>query len=135
MKKFENYQNNLRVLETAGEQDLGNNFVLSGIVDIFNIQFELSWKVLKELLIYEGDITAKTGSPREIMKEAYRFYPCLEEEVWMDMLSQRNNMAHIYDNHAAKKLVEEILIRYIPSFQQLEKSILEKYGGVLKELS
>ena len=56
MKKFDNYQSNLRVLETAKEQDLDNEFIVSGIIDKFFVQFELGWKVLKELLTYEGGL-------------------------------------------------------------------------------
>ena len=37
-----------------------------GIIDKFYIQFELSWKVLKELLILEGVAEAKAGSPKDI---------------------------------------------------------------------
>ncbi len=134
MKKFENYQNNLRLLSTAGSQDLSNDFIISGIIDIFFIQFELTWKVLKELLIYEGSAAAKTGSPREIIKEAYRFYPCLDESTWLGMLSQRNNLAHIYDKAAAKALIGVILNDYVPAFQKLEDSIREKYADVLETL-
>lgn len=39
----------LNVLEKAENEDLNNEFVISGIIDKFFIQFELSWKVLKEL--------------------------------------------------------------------------------------
>ena len=103
MKKFDNYRKNLDVLRRSDQQDLNNEFIISGIIDKFSIQFELGWKVLKELLTYEGIDAAKTGSPREIIKQAYQYYPCIEEDVWLDMLSQRNNMAHIYDGNAAKE--------------------------------
>ena len=97
MKKFDNYRSNLRVLETAKEQDLDNEFIVSGIIDKFFVQFELGWKVLKELLTYEGVASAGSGSPREIIKQAFRLYPCIEEDVWLSMLAQRNNLSHIYD--------------------------------------
>ena len=45
MKKFENYKSNLTVLSKAYDEDLENEFILSGIIDKFFIQFELSWKV------------------------------------------------------------------------------------------
>ena len=109
MKKFDNYRKNLDVLRRSDQQDLNNEFIISGIIDKFSIQFELGWKVLKELLTYEGIDAAKTGSPREIIKQAYQYYPCIEEDVWLDMLSQRNNMAHIYDGNAAKALAQEII--------------------------
>ena len=68
MKKFDNYRKNLDVLRRSDQQDLNNEFIISGIIDKFSIQFELGWKVLKELLTYEGIDAAKTGSPREIIK-------------------------------------------------------------------
>ena len=133
MKKFDNYKSNLRVLTTAREQDLSNEFIIGGIIDKFFIQFELGWKVLKELLIYEGVAVAKSGSPREIIKEAYRFYSCMEESVWLDMLAQRNNMAHIYDEAAARKLADDVINRFVPSFQALQESIESRYGKMLEE--
>ena len=54
MKKFDNYRKNLDVLRRSDQQDLNNEFIISGIIDKFSIQFELGWKVLKELLTYEG---------------------------------------------------------------------------------
>ena len=48
MKKFENYVSNLRVLEQANKEDLNNEFIISGIVDKFSIQFELGWKLLRK---------------------------------------------------------------------------------------
>ena len=121
MKKFDNYKSNLNVLKTAEKQDLNNEFVIGGIIDKFFIQFELGWKVLKELLIYEGVAAAKSGSPREIIKEAYRYYSCMEESVWLDMLAQRNNMAHVYDETAARKLADEIIQRFVPAFLALQE--------------
>ncbi|MBO5570613.1 MAG: nucleotidyltransferase substrate binding protein [Oscillospiraceae bacterium] len=134
MKKFDNYQSNLRVLETAKGQDLANEFIVSGIIDKFFVQFELGWKVLKELLTYEGVASAGSGSPREIIKQAYRFYPCIEEDVWLSMLAQRNSLTHIYDAQAARRLMETIIRDYIPAFQKLEDSILRRYGELLETL-
>jgi len=134
MKKFENYKNNLAVLEKADSQDLSNEFIVGGVIDKFFIQFELGWKVLKELLLYEGVAAANSGSPREIIKEAYKLYPCMDEGVWLSMLAQRNNMAHIYDASAAEALVQLILRDYIPAFQKLRDSISAKYGALLETL-
>ena len=41
MKKYENYVSHLRVLERAGQERLDNEFIVSGIIDKFSIQFEL----------------------------------------------------------------------------------------------
>lgn len=54
MRKFENYSSALDVLSRAPQQDLENEFVQSGVLDKFSLQFELGWKLLKALLAYEG---------------------------------------------------------------------------------
>ena len=74
MKKYENFASALANLEDAPNQDLNNDFVQSGLINKFNLQFELSWKLLKRLLEYEGATLAASGSPRAILKESYRFY-------------------------------------------------------------
>lgn len=53
-KKFDHFKSNLNVLALADQEDLTNEFIIGGIIDKFFIQFELGWKVLKELLSYEG---------------------------------------------------------------------------------
>lgn len=127
MSKFDNYKNNLKVLKNAPQEDLNNEFIISGIIDKFSLQFELGWKVLKELLLYEGVSAGKTGSPREIIKAAYQTFDFIHEEVWLSMLKERNDTSHIYDGNAAKKLVKKILENYIGEFAQMEEKIEEKY--------
>lgn len=128
MKKFENYSLNLSVLSKAEKEDLKNEFIISGIIDKFFIQFELGWKVLKDLMRYEGRSIANTGSPREIIKAAYSVYDFIEEDVWLSMLRARNDMTHIYDGNAAKEMVNKILNEYIPAFIKLKNGIEEYYG-------
>ena len=54
MKKYDNFVSQLRVLRRASDEDLSNEFVMSGIASKFALQFELTWKLLKECLAYEG---------------------------------------------------------------------------------
>ncbi|HJB94913.1 MAG TPA: HI0074 family nucleotidyltransferase substrate-binding subunit [Candidatus Mediterraneibacter intestinigallinarum] len=134
MKKFDNYVSNLEILRKADSENLENEFIISGIIDKFFIQFELSWKVLKELLRYEGKSAAGSGSPREILKAAYEVYDFIDEDIWLDMLKARNDMTHIYDGNAAKTLVNSILHRYIPEFIKLRDNIMNEYVDVLAQI-
>lgn len=134
MKKFDNYVSNLEILRKADSENLENEFIISGIIDKFFIQFELSWKVLKELLRYEGKSAAGSGSPREILKAAYEVYDFIDEDIWLDMLKARNDMTHIYDGNAAKTLVNSILHRYIPEFIKLRDNIMNEYVDVLVQI-
>ena len=127
MKRYDAFVRHLEVLRQAHTQDLTNEFIISGIIDKFFIQFELGWKVLKELLRYEGKATAASGSPREIIKAAYSCFDFLEEDVWLDMLRTRNDLTHIYDRVRARALVTEILTRFIPAFETMDEAVREAY--------
>ena len=113
MKKYENFASALANLEDAPNQDLSNDFVQSGLINKFNLQFELSWKLLKRLLEYEGATLAASGSPRAILKEAYRFYDFIDEAAWLEMLRDRNTNV------------------YIPAFCQLRDGLMGRYGDLL----
>lgn len=134
MKKLEQFERHLLILEKADREDLENEFIISGIIDKFYIQFELGWKVLKELLRYEGAKEAVTGSPREIIKTAYAYFDFIEEKVWLEMLRDRNDTTHIYNEEAARGLVEKILKKYIGVFRRMADSIRERYGSEYEEL-
>ena len=133
MKKYENFANNLSVLSKANGEDLTNEFIIGGIIDKFFIQFELGWKLWKELLKYEGVAKAATGSPREIIKEAYKYFDFMDAEIWLDMLKSRNDMTHIYNGKQAIALVDTIIKEYIPEFQKMQQNLLKMYGEHLAD--
>lgn len=131
MKKFDNYSSALETLKQAKDQDLENEFVQHGIISKFSLQFDRSWKLMKELLKYEGDKTAATGSPREIIKAAYAYYDWMDEDVWLQMLRDRNGAAHIYDAALAERLVATIIDRYIPEFERMDSNVAARYADIL----
>lgn len=131
MKKYENYVAALEVLRRAPEQDLSNEFVQSGVIDKFAVQFELGWKLLKRLLAYEGESISATGSPRDVVKAAAALYDFMDEDAWLSMLRDRNKTMHIYDASEATALLEATLGRYLPEFERLQKGLLARYGEML----
>lgn len=131
MKKHENFRSQLAVLCKAGDEDLQNEFIVSGIINKYALQFELSWKLLKETLAYEGIALAGSGSPREVLKAAFAVYDFIDEAVWLEMLKARNDLAHIYDGEAARAMVECIIQVFVPAFTQLERGLDELYEDVL----
>ena len=131
MRKYENFVSNLRVLETADKEVLDNEFIVGGIIDKFFVQFELGWKLLKELLAYEGRSDFASESPRSIIKTAFEVWGFIDEEVWLAMLADRNNLSHVYDKSAARRLVNAVLKAYVPEFQKVEANVNDKYGSLL----
>ena len=133
MKKYENFHNHLKVMNKAHLEDLQNEFIISGIIDKFFVEFELGWKVLKEVLIYEGSEVGLSGAPREMMKAAFACYDFIEEEIWLRMLRDRNDCTHIYNEEMAKKLVHKIITIYIPAFNSMDEELIKLYGDMLLE--
>ncbi|KAA8824946.1 nucleotidyltransferase [Bifidobacterium reuteri] len=133
MKKYENYASALDSLKPAPLQDLSNEFIQSGIIDKFELQFELGWKLLKALLAYEGDPVSASGSPRDVIKTAYQYYDFMDESLWLRMLRDRNDSAHIYDEDRAQRLVHTIIDSYIPEFERVDRGLTERYGTMLTE--
>ena len=132
MRRFDQYTSALAVLSRAPEQDLSNEFVQSGIIDKFSLQFELGWKTLKDLLGYEGDASAVSGSPRDVLKAAYRCFDFVDEGTWLAMLRDRNTISHLYDEKAMQSLLKRVLEEYIPAFESLRDSIEAHYGPTLQ---
>ena len=53
----------------------------------------------------------------------YKFFDFIDENSWLSMLSDRNSVAHTYDENAAKLLVDRIINSYITAFDELENNI------------
>ena len=132
MKKYENFASQLTVLADAPNQDLANEYVKSGITSKFSLQFELSWKLLKRLLAYEGDPAGEQGSPRGVIKAAYQLYDFIDEDVWLGMLADRNQVSHIYDGDLVDELIQRIIDRYLPEFMRLDAGLRARYGELLE---
>lgn len=131
MKKYDNFHRHLDVLKKADKEDLSNEFIISGIIHKFFIQFELGWKILKELLTYEGSSQGLSGSPRKIIKGAYYCFDFIDEEIWLKMLRDRNDCTHIYNSDMANELVKKIINIYIPEFDKVDKIIYSRYKHII----
>ena len=98
-------------LQQAG--DLGRD----GLIQRFEFTFELAWKALKACFEQEG----LTGlvSPKPVLKEAYAAGLLQTEDIWLDMLADRNATAHIYSEQLAVQICQRIQQRYIGEFNEL----------------
>lgn len=101
MKKYENFCNALHNLKDIYnyEEPFGN-VELTGMVGLFSVCFEQSWKAMKELLENSGYDGSQTGSPRHIIKTAYQASMIDDEELWLSALVSRNNVTHAFDASA-----------------------------------
>ena len=116
-KAFCRSLNNLKKSKTA---DPDADFVLEGTVQNYNLTFDLSWKVMKDILVQYYAITGfVTGSPKEVLRESFKAN-LISDDAWMDMLKVRNELAHDYDCEIVKTHCNTIVKKYIDLFYEFE---------------
>jgi len=79
--------------------------IVDAVIQRFEFSFELAWKTLKRVLIAEG-IMVQT--PRDVLKEAFKLGYLEDEELWLDMLSDRNSMSHTYSQTQALEVYKNV---------------------------
>ncbi|SFQ48049.1 nucleotidyltransferase substrate binding protein, HI0074 family [Lachnospiraceae bacterium XBB1006] len=129
-KYFNRYVSLCRSLENLRQSrgaDLDNPFVIPATVQNFNLTFDLSWKVLKELLTQEFGITDfATGSPRETLRTAFSV-GLIHDDRWMEMLRVRNTLAHDYDGKVAQRYFQEIIGDYFELLEAMVRHVEPYY--------
>lgn len=124
MKKFENFQAALKNLKDIySYQEPYGNVVITGMVGLFEICFEQSWKAMKEILETYGYAEGATGSPRMILKTAYKAGMITDEDLWLNALVSRNNVAHAYNEKIAIDIINQTKEKYYNMFVQLSQTI------------
>lgn len=124
MKKYENFCAALTNLHDIYDyEEPYNNVVLTGLVALYEICFEQSWKMMKEILENNGVAEGKTGAPRQILKTAYQAGIIREEQLWLDALVTRNNVAHAYNKDIALDIVRQTKEIYYQMFIGLKNEI------------
>lgn len=67
---------------------------IDGVIQGFEFVFELSWKTIKEYLIYSGyDIVSV--EPRGTLKTAFSAGIIEDGEEWIEMMEARNSLSHM----------------------------------------
>ncbi len=93
-----------------------------GLIQAFEFTFELSWKVLKDFLSYQGTDQPLYGS-RDTIKTAFNVGLIDEGESWLKMLKSRNLTSHIYDEQVIDDIIREIETKYLTLFTDLQKKL------------
>jgi len=125
-QRFDNLQrafDRLRQAIIANAEQPDNDLIQMALIKAFEMTFELSWKTMKDFLVYNG-IDVKL--PREVIKHAFANDIIVDGVVWIDMLEKRNQIAHTYDEERAREIVRRICQAYLPSLEQLRRYLMEK---------
>ncbi|MRI58607.1 MAG: nucleotidyltransferase [Epsilonproteobacteria bacterium] len=117
--KLSYYKAALTRLEEAVEEAI-DELDKDGVLQRFEFTFELLWKSLKAILAYEG---IECYSPKSCIKEAFKANLIPEDEIFLDMLEDRNLSSHIYDKNKSEEIFERIKKVYLPFLQKLKLQV------------
>jgi nucleotidyltransferase substrate binding protein (TIGR01987 family) len=125
-QRYANLQKALGQLQAAiaeHRRDPANELIVIALIKAYEFSFELSWKTLKDLLAWNG---LDVKLPREVLKQAFATGLIENGQIWIDMLEQRNLMAHTYDQARARQAADLICLHYWQELQWLQQSLQER---------
>ena len=123
-QRFQNFERAFKLLEdTIGIKD-PSIVERAGMVQFFEMTFELSWKLLKDFQEAEGFIIR---SPRDSIKQAFQAGFIENGHTWMDALENRNLTVHAYEEKIAIEIEKRIREEYYPI-------LLDLYSNFKKRL-
>ena len=124
MKKYENFCSSLgNMKDIYNYKEPYDNVVLIGLVGLYEITFEQSWKMMKEILQNHGYEEGATGSPKIILKTAYKAGMIKDEELWLRALQARNNVTPSYNQKIALSIVSEAKTEFYKMFVDLKEEV------------
>ncbi len=124
MKKYENFCASLENMKDIyNYEEPYDNVVLTGLVGLYEITFEQSWKMMKEILEIHGFAEGATGSPKMILRTAYKAGMIKDEELWLSALQERNNVTHSYNRKIAMEIITQEKQKFYKMFCELKEEI------------
>jgi nucleotidyltransferase substrate binding protein (TIGR01987 family) len=92
----------------------------AGLIQFFEMTFELAWKMVKDYLEEQGFSEVK--SPRDTLKKAFEIELITAGELWLQLLQDRNLMAHTYNEETAQEVESLIRESYFPLLTDLRQT-------------
>lgn len=122
-QRFSNFKKSFAQLEGALGILKPSETERAGLIQFFELTFELAWKTLKDYLEAQG---FQVNSPRETLKQAYQAQVIGRGEIWIEALDDRNLTAHTYDEATCIKVVDLIRNKYFPVLKELNQTLEAK---------
>ena len=97
--------------------------VRSGIIQNFEVAYELSWKMMKRWI--ENNISAESAdgvTRRELFRQAAENRLIADVDQWMRFHASRNETSHTYNNETAQE-VSDSAIEFLSAAQSLLTSL------------
>lgn len=125
-QRFQQFDKAFLLLQSAIAVEKPSIIERAGLIQFFEMAFELSWKLLKDYQEAEGYVIA---SPRDAIKQAFQSGIILTGHDWINALEDRNLTTHTYNEETAVTVEQKIRQTYYPLLQQIQQTFAEKVEG------
>ena len=127
MKKLEHFSACLAILKEADFSFAYDNAIYrTGVIGQFGLTFELAWKAIQSVMRIHSVDENETGSPREVIKQAYKIGFIDNAEQWQLMLKKRNVSIHIYNEKEINEMIDLIFDQFMETLIQLRDKLEQK---------
>lgn len=126
-QRLQNFEKAMTSLSKACSQDAYSELERAGLVQMFEVAFELAWKTLKDLLFYEG---YDESSPRSVLRSAFKagYLDEATTETLLEALEKRNLLAHTYSEETAQEAVTLITKQFAPALEATIRALQARRG-------
>ncbi len=111
-----------RLVEVGDMYDGENDIIRDRLIQRFEFTYELTHKTLKEFMKYLG-VTLENSFPRTIFKKAYVNNLISDDQIWINLLEDRNSTSHIYNENLANDIAKRIVEKYITAIGELVENL------------
>ena len=122
-QRFSNYKKALSQLTKFIDKGDLNELEKQGLIQAFEYTHELAWNLLKEYLQDQG-VQNITGS-KDSVRAAFKVGLIEDGESWMDMIKDRNQTVHTYNEATAEAIITNIETRFFALFVALGEKMQE----------
>ena len=117
-QRFTSFDKVLIQLDDACVKSSYSDLERAGLIKTFELCFELFWKVLKDLLLYEG---YEEKGPRSVIRRSFEVGYIDEQdcEILLEALEKRNVLSHTYSENVSIEVEALIKSHYYPVLSRL----------------
>ena len=120
-QRFQNFEKAMLHLDSSLQLKNPDMLQKAGIIQFFEMSYELAWNTMKDYLEEQGFIDVK--SPRAAIKKAFEVGLINDGYSWMELLSDRNLTSHAYDEEKATEVENLIHQKYYPLLNDFYNSL------------
>jgi len=121
LQRFSNYKKALSGLKEFIDKDNLNKLEEQGMIKAFEYTYELAWTTIKDFYENQGE-TGLQGA-KDTFRLAFNRGLISEGELWMQMITDRNNTIHTYNEKTAKEIAKNILEHHFGLFVELQDKL------------